>query len=100
MGERYVKSDENKKIIYMDATNLQGYSMVQTLPYNEIEIWLGHTDLYMINLEEILNTPDDSDFGYFVEVDLRYPDNMKEKRRHFHFVLTKNLLIRINLLNI
>ena len=32
MGDRYVKSDENKKILYMDATNLYGHSMSQMLP--------------------------------------------------------------------
>ena len=37
MGDRYVKSDENKKILYMDATNLSGHSMSQMLPYDEIE---------------------------------------------------------------
>ena len=37
MGDRYIKSDENKKILYMDATNLFGHSMSQPLPYDEIE---------------------------------------------------------------
>ena len=45
MGDRYVKSDENKKILYMDATNLYGHSMSQFLPYDEIETWHGHPDL-------------------------------------------------------
>ena len=35
MGDRYVKSDENKKILYMDATNLYGHSMSQLLPYDK-----------------------------------------------------------------
>ena len=51
MGDRYVKSDENKKITYMDATNLYGHSMIQPLPYDEIEIWHGDPDLYMNWLE-------------------------------------------------
>ena len=38
MGDRYVESDENKKILYMDATNLYGLSMSQMLPYDEIEM--------------------------------------------------------------
>ena len=38
MGDRYVKSDEYKKILYMDATNLYGHSMSQLLPYDEIEM--------------------------------------------------------------
>ena len=31
-------------------------------------------------LEEILNTPGDSDEGYLLAVDLKYPDNIKEKK--------------------
>ena len=38
MGDIYLKSDENKKIFYMDATNLYGHSMIQSLPYDEIEM--------------------------------------------------------------
>ena len=45
--------------------------MSQPLPYDEIKMWHGHPDLYMNKSEEILNTPDDSGIGYFVEVDLR-----------------------------
>ena len=47
MGDRYVKSDENKKMLYMDATNLYGHSICQLLPYDEIEMWHGHPDLYI-----------------------------------------------------
>ena len=80
MGDRYVKSDENNSVLYVDATNLYGYSMSQMLPYDEIQMWHGHPDKYWNWLEEILNTPDDSDIGYFLEVDLKYPDNIKEKK--------------------
>ena len=50
----------------MDSTNLYGHSMSQKLPYDEIEMWQGHPDLYMNWLEEILNTPDDNEIGYFL----------------------------------
>ena len=36
MGDRYVRSDENKKILYGDANSLNGHSMSQPLPYDEI----------------------------------------------------------------
>ena len=85
MGDRYVKSDENNKILYMDATNFYGHSMSQFLPYDEIEMWHGHTDKYWNWLEEIINTPDDSDIGYFLEVDLKYPDNIRENAKNFPF---------------
>ena len=85
MGDRYVKSDENNKIIYADATNLYGHSMSQFLPYDEIEMWHGHPDKYWTWLDIILNTPNDSEIGYFLEFDLKYPDDIKEKTRYFPF---------------
>ena len=48
-------------------------------------MWHGHPDKYWNWLDEILNTPDDSDIGYFLEVDLNYPDDIKEKTRYFPF---------------
>ena len=85
MGDRYVKSDGNKKILDIDATNLYGHSMSQFLPFDEIEMWYGHPDKYLNWLDEILNTPDDSEIGYFLEVDLKYPDNLKQKTKYFPF---------------
>ena len=69
----------------MDATILYGHSMSQMLPYEEIEMWHGHPDLYINKLDEISNTPDDSDTGYFVEADMKYPDNFKGKTKSFPF---------------
>ena len=79
MGDRYIKSDDNKKILYIDANNLYGHSMSQYLPYDEIKF--DNT----VKLEDILNTPNDSDIGYFIEVDLTYPNNIKEKTKNFPF---------------
>ena len=77
MGDRYIKSDDNKKILYIDANNLYGHSMSQYLPYDEIKFDNN------IKLEDILNTPDNSDIGYFIEVDLIYPNNIKEITKNF-----------------
>ena len=35
MGFRYVKSDQNKKILYIDANNLYVSAQSQRLPYDE-----------------------------------------------------------------
>ena len=83
MGDRFVKLDENRQINSMDATNLYVYSMSQMLPYDENEIWHGHPDLYMNKLDENLNTPDDNDVAYFMEVDINYPENIKERTNKF-----------------
>ena len=79
MADRYVRSDENKKILYVYANNLYGHSMSQYLPYDEIKFDQN------VELEDILNTPDDSDIGYFVKADLIYPDNIKEKTENLPF---------------
>ena len=36
-------------------------------------------------LDKTLNTPNDADIGCFLEVDLKYPDDIKEKTKHFPF---------------
>ena len=79
MVDRYIKSDENKKILYIDANNLYGHSMSEPLPYDEIKF--DNT----VKLEDILNTPDDSDIGYFIEANLIYPDNIKERTKNLPF---------------
>ena len=87
MGDCYVKSDDNKKILYLDATNLYGHSTGSPLLYDEID--------KNVKLEDILKTPDDSDIGYFIEVDLIYPVNVKENTKHFPFAPEnkKNLIL-------
>ena len=70
MGDQFVKSSHTKKILYINANILYGHSMSQMLPHDQIKFDEN------VKLEEILNTPDDSDIGYIVEVDLRYPDNI------------------------
>ena len=53
--------------------------MSQPLPYDELEIDKN------VKIEDILNTPDDGDIDYFIEVDLTYADNIKEKTKQFPF---------------
>ena len=80
MGDRYVKSDKNKKILYGDANNLYGFAMSQTLPYDDIKF-----ETENVCLEEIIYTPDDYDKGYFLEVDHEYPHNIRRKTKYFPF---------------
>ena len=65
--------------------------MSHVLPYDETETWHSHPDLFMNEIEEILKTPDDSDFGDFIEVVLRNPDEIKGRARNFPFCLEKKL---------
>ena len=87
MGDRYIKSDDNKKILCVDSNNLYGHSMSQPLPFDEIKFNQN------IELEDILNTPDDSDVGFFIEVDLKYPNNIKEKTKNLPFAPVNKKII-------
>ena len=62
MGDKYVKSDENEKVLYVGANKLYVWAMCESQPYDEIEMWHGHPDHYMSTLGEILNLSCDSDF--------------------------------------
>ena len=75
-----------KKILYIAANNLYGYAeMSQSLSFDEIEMSKGHRSCYLDKLEDFLNNLDDSDKGYFLEVDIKLPDNLIEKTKVFPF---------------
>ena len=79
MGDRYNGSDENKETLYADANNLYGWAMSEYLPYDEFEFDK------IVKLEKFLKTPDDSDIACFIEIDLKYPENIKHKTKSFPF---------------
>ena len=53
--------------------------MSQSLPYDEAKFEKD------ICIKKILNTSDESDIGYFVEVDFKYLDNIRQKTKYFPF---------------
>ena len=67
------------KLLYLDANILYGWAMSEYLPYDELKFVNNG------KLEDILNTPDDSDIGFFIEVNIKYPDKIKEKTKNFPF---------------
>ena len=62
MGDRNIDNSDGKTICYIDANNLYGYAMMQKLPYKDFEF-------ITTTLDVILNTPDDSDLGYYIVCD-------------------------------
>ena len=96
MGVRFVESIENKQILYIDSNNLYGWAMSQYLPTGEFEkLQLpGAYELEQI-VEDLLQVPDDNESGFFIECDLEYPVEIKEKPKTFHFVLIKQEQILI-----
>ena len=79
LGERIVRSDENNKISDFDAKNIKGCAMIQSLPYGEV---IFEKD---VNLQDSFNTEDKIDIGYSLEIDSKWPNEIKAKTRHFAF---------------
>lgn len=72
--------DESKYLIYLDANNLYGYSMMQHLPLDDFQWCQDEFDV-----EKILNISDDSSTGYIFEVDLDYPQSLHDKHKDYPF---------------
>ena len=95
MGPRYIESDTNTKLLYIDANNLYGWAMSQYLPTGDFKKMRSfakfrcdedyeYDELLIDEIkEDILNTPDDCAYGYFIECDLEYPAGIKEKTENF-----------------
>ena len=77
MGDRIVNNGEtgmkshNRNIWYIDAINLYSYAMMQKLPYKDFQFTTT-------TLDTILNTPDDSDHGYYIVCDIDYTNSCKD----------------------
>ena len=63
--------------------------MGEYIPYDEKKVDKNN------ELEDILNTSDDSVIGYFIEIDLKYPDDIKEKTKPFPFAPEKRRILVI-----
>ena len=74
-NNKYVKYyDKNKEswcLKYLDVNNLYGWVMSQKVPVNNCE-WIKDTSPF--NEDFIKNCNEESDEGYFLEVDVQYPD--------------------------
>ena len=72
-NKHYMKNyDENKQSSYLkywDVNNLYGWAMSQKLPVNNFE-WIKDTSQF--NEDFIKNYNEESDKGYFLEVDVQY----------------------------
>ena len=83
-------------IIMFDANNLYGGIMEKfPLPLREFELfdkseWTDENAQEILN--RILNTPDDDEVGYIVEVDFSYPDSLHDLHSDFPLAPTKEAI--------
>ena len=75
-NNNYLKDYDPKKtskfISYLDMNNLYGWAMSGYLPYGGFK-WLKNVDGFDVN-----SVSEKSPIGYFLEVDLEYPDELHE----------------------
>jgi len=75
MGDAYNPEQPSSYIFYLDANNLYGLAMSQMLPYDDF-VWLTRDDFEHIDW---LAQTEDQLYGYFVECDLHYPDEVHDE---------------------
>ena len=101
MGDRYINADQGtcfaddnsrsiskhdrRSIWYIDANKLYGYAMFQKLPYKDIEFITTTLDAWETTLQRILNTPDDSDHGYYIICDIDHTNECKIEQNSSHY---------------
>ena len=81
--KNYDKNKESSYIQYLDANNLYGWAMSQKLPVNGFK-WIK--DVTVIDEEFIKNYDEDSDKGYILEADVKYPKKLHDLHSDLPFL--------------
>ena len=80
----YDKNKESSYLNYWDINNLYGWAMSQKLPVNNFE-QIEETSQY--NEDFLKKYNEESDEGYFLEVDVQYPVKLYELNNDLPFLL-------------
>ena len=80
----YNKNKESSYLQYWDVNDLYRWAMSQKFRVNNFE-WLEDTSQF--NADFIKNYNAESDEGYFVEVDVQYPENLHSLDNDLSFLL-------------
>ena len=87
-NNKYMKNYDEKiepsYLTYIDANNLYGWAMSQKLLVNEF-IWYNDY-LSDFNEEFVKNYNENSDEGYFFEVDIEYPKTLWRSHKELPFL--------------
>ena len=70
----YDSDKENKFVLYLDANNLYGWTMVQYLPYGGFK-WSSKKEINEFDRNLV---KENSSVGYILEVDLEYPSELHD----------------------
>lgn len=73
----YDASTPTSYIMFMDINNLYGWAMLQNLPQGKFE-WVENVENFSVE-----HVKDDGNVGYFLEVDLHYPEHLHDLHKDF-----------------
>ena len=90
--KNYDKSIESSHLMYLDAKNLYGWPMSEKLPVNGFK-W--ENDLSRFNERFIKNYNENSDIGYFLEVDVEYPKKLFSSHKDLPFLPERKKLEKV-----
>ena len=90
--KNYDKSIDSSHLMYLDANNLYGLAMSQKLPVNGFK-W--ENDLSRFNERFIKSYNENSNKGYFLEVDVEYPKKIFSLHKDLPFLPERRKLEKI-----
>ena len=85
-------------LMYLDANNLYGWAMSQKLPINGFK-WVEKSKLSRFNERFIKNYNENSDIGYFLEVDIEHLETLFRSHQDLLFLPERKKLERVETLN-
>ena len=77
--DTYDSSLPNQNLIHLDANNLYGWAMSQSLPTHGFR-FLQQDEISALKLQEL---SDDAEDGYIFEVDLHYPTHLHDRHNDY-----------------
>ena len=83
--KNYDKNIESSYIEYLDANNLYGWAMSQKLPVNDFKL-IKKEELSKFNEVFINNYDENSNIGYFLDVDINYPKELFNLHKNLPFL--------------
>ena len=81
--KKYNKNMPSSYLMYFDANNLYGWAMCKKLPVDGFK-WIDNLSIFTEDF--IKNYNENSDVGYFLEVDIKYPKELFNKHEDLPFL--------------
>ena len=85
----YYKNKESLYLKYWDVNNLYGYAMSQKFSINNFE-WVEENSQF--NEDFVKNYNEESDEGYFLKVDVQYPEKLHELHNDLPFLPERKII--------